>query len=612
MKALNKYAVVLLLGLFFSYPLYQTFKKKAAEPLLALLVPQSSLSQTYTDVWMSAAREEGIPLTRYSSEDLLKPFRISKIRSKGIILPDQLITEVQAPLLATLQDYVKEGGKLVIVGDALSQDSHHHDLETLPVEKVFEFPHVLREKERNLLFRSAGIQISNEWIEALRIAPGQYTDPVWENPNQDTHVLSTYQQRIAPYPYWPTESAKSFKGKIILESIDGSLVAGTNAYGKGEVLWINMPLGYLKTRTDGLLLHSFLRWISEDWIGLPRLLSSPEGKGGMVLNIHVDSNAAIPGLQLMKKYNLFAQGPFSIHVTAGPDARQVGDHLGFDLQKNSVSQDWVRYWVKEGHEVGAHGGWIHDFFGYNIKDSPNSELEDYLEKNRALVSEMSQKPVKEYSAPLGNHPAWVTQWLEAHDYNSYYFTGNSGLGPTQTFRDLVKTDHTTWAFPAASYRNAASFEEANQQKIPSEYMTAWLESLSSYVSRNHAIRLFYFHPPGVAFYPLSLKRWMEYNEFLTKDGKFKWYTMSQAASFLNDRSATQWSIQRSENNSDFYSMKVLGRPNLIQMTWTFPKKYVKQVRAMSGETQIKESDSEFTVSTPKNENFEIEYEEAAR
>ena len=39
---------------------------------------------------------------------------------------------------------------------------------------------------------------------------------------------------------------------------------------------------------------------------------------GSVLNWHVDSNAAIKLLQQINSWSLLQQGPYSIHITAGP------------------------------------------------------------------------------------------------------------------------------------------------------------------------------------------------------------------------------------------------------------------------------------------------------
>ena len=454
------------------------------------------------------------------------------------------------------------------------------------------------------------LRISDEWLKKLRLPPGQYTPSEWENQNADYRELSTYQSLHAPYPHWVTSPASTFTGTKIIEAADHSLVAGIQKLGQGEVLWINLPLAYLKKRTDGILLHSFLRWISEDWVGLPRLLSVPDGVGGIVLNVHVDSNAALPGLTLMKKLNLFSQGPFSIHITAGPDSREIGDGLGLNVPENKVAQDWIHYFVKLGHEVGSHGGWIHDYFGSRLTDTPTEEFRNDLELNRYWLEKISGKPIREYSAPIGNFPVWVAHWIEEHGFNSYYFTGNNGMSPTQSFRDDELTDHQLWSFPITAYHRAASFEEANDLRIPAPEFTGWLTSLSQFVSQYQVVRLFYFHPPGVSFYQKALLDWMKVNADLAKLGQFRWYTMSRMADFLNARAALDWKLVP-DLLSHTVTLSIAPHADLTSMVWTFPKKKIKNITVISGHAQIRDSESEVQIQPTQVEPIVIRYEEVS-
>ncbi len=78
------------------------------------------------------------------------------------------------------------------------------------------------------------------------------------------------------------------------------------------MLFVNLPVGYLEGDTDGLPLHAFLKYFAAQVLSLPYLLSVPDGVGGLVLNWHVDSNAAIKALQAMESWNILRQGPYSI------------------------------------------------------------------------------------------------------------------------------------------------------------------------------------------------------------------------------------------------------------------------------------------------------------
>ena len=137
---------------------------------------------------------------------------------------------------------------------------------------------------------------------------------------------------------------------------DAGIVAGERKYQSGSVLFVNLPLGYLKGSTDGLPLHGFLEYFAEHTLALPRLLPVPDGIGGITLNWHVDSNAAIKPLQQMEDWRILEQGPYSVHITAGPDAMEFGDKKGFNVDNNSTSQDVIRQYEKLGFTIGSHGG----------------------------------------------------------------------------------------------------------------------------------------------------------------------------------------------------------------------------------------------------------------
>ena len=83
-----------------------------------------------------------------------------------------------------------------------------------------------------------------------------------------------------------------------------------------------------------------------------------------------------------------------------------------------------------GYEIGSHGGWIHDYFSAHVETDNPKDLEQFLALNKDSLERVTGKPVVEYSAPNGNQPPWVTHWLEAHGFVAYYFTGDTGMGPT--------------------------------------------------------------------------------------------------------------------------------------------------------------------------------------
>ncbi len=150
----------------------------------------------------------------------------------------------------------------------------------------------------------------------------------------------------------------------------------------------------------------------------------------------------------------------------------------------------------------------------------------------------------EYSAPDGNQPKWVTAWLASHGFLAYYFTGNSGMAPTQGYRDGVREGRDIWAFPIVHLNQAAAFEEMAREGYSSPEIEHWLEAVTEFAVDHHSVRLVYFHPPGIMQYRDLVDQWMERTGRLRTEGRFRWYTMTQLANFLNSRKQVVWSTSQ--------------------------------------------------------------------
>src|SRR5205085_4401382 len=185
--------------------------------------------------------------------------------------------------------------------------------------------------------------------------------------------------------------------------------------------FVNLPIGYLEARTDGLLLHSFLRYFGLRMLAVPYLAAVPDGVGGLVFNWHVDARSSITPLHTLLATGVFDQGPFSIHITAGPDVDAFGDGKGLDIGHNPEGDRLIAEFQRRGHVIGSHGGWIHNYFGEHLSDNNEGEFATYLQQNMDVLQRVTGKPIFEYSAPVGNHPQWVTRWLERHGVLGEYF-----------------------------------------------------------------------------------------------------------------------------------------------------------------------------------------------
>jgi len=236
---------------------------------------------------------------------------------------------------------------------------------------------------------------------------------------------------------------------------------------------------------------------------------------------------------------------------------------------------------------------------------------------KKALEDVTGKPVLEYSAPVGNQPQWVTDWLEEHGFLAYYFTGNSGLGPTRSYRDGQLKNRHIWSFPILTYGEIASFEEAkgadelikadpkltwgdlasekfSGSGISQQEIGDWLLAVTDFSADRRVVRLVYFHPPGASLYMNAMRAWLGRAKELAGQGRFRWYTMTDMARFLNDRDLVQWQVEgRAEGRQVFVATHPV---NLARQTWLLPKQSYSRPEPREGKLAVRE-DAEYWVVT---------------
>jgi Polysaccharide deacetylase len=584
-----------------------------ADRLLLLLPDGVSLSDYKVTVWLDAASEEGLHIVPMRDSDFVRPF-FGQPKCAGVILPDTVHQQASDFFIASIRRFVTAGGKLLLVYDAgtLSPEgkyargwSRFSDLVGVD--------YALYDQFHDDTIRWGDVTGKLSLVRQMEIPPGKYypfqsaagdsnsTAASAIAPDSDFDVqLRRYKFGDLKYPSFVTSGKNS--GHELFHS-SGGVVANEHSYGSGSVLFVNLPLGYLKANTDGLLLHAFLRYFAEHSLALPSLMAVPDGVGGLVLNWHVDSNAAIKPVQEMSTWSIMQQGPYSIHITAGPDAMRIGDGEGFNAEHNPVSQKLVRRLSNQGHQIGSHGGWIHDYFAAHVdKDNP-ADLEKYLAWNKTALEKTTGKPVVEYSAPDGNQPKWVTAWLASHGFLAYYFTGDTGMGPTQGYRDGAREGQDLWAFPIVHLNQAAAFEEMAREGYSSEEIERWLEAVTEFAVEQHSVRLVYFHPPGMMQYHDLVDQWMERTGRLRTDGQFRWYTMTQLATFLNSRKQVIWSTSQ---EGERVTIAATHPVSLEHDTWHLPSASFSEPVVVQGSAQVVRDNEAWMVIAREGKELQFE------
>jgi hypothetical protein len=580
---------------------------------LLLLVPDGTpFSDPKVTVWLDAGSEEGLHVVPVHDSEFLSPLW-GESKCAGLILPDSIHRQASDLLIATMHRFVAAGGKLMLVYDAgtFSLEGAYAAGRSR-LSDLAGVDYALYDQLGDKTIQWSKVRSTNVIVKQMDIPPGKYYPFVLEtgtsaakagasiSPGASFEIeLRRYKYGDLQYPGFVTSG--KYAGEVLFHSSHG-LVAGEQSYQNGTVLFVNLPLGYLKGNTDGLLLHAFLKYFASHTLSLPYLMPVPDGVGGLVLNWHIDSNAAIKPLEQMNSWSLLQQGPYSIHITAGPDAGKMGDGLGFDVDHNSISQDLIHKYLGLGYSIGSHGGWIHDYFSAHVETGNPKDLEVFLALNQEALQRVSKKPVAEYSAPNGNQPPWVTQWLEKHGFVAYYFTGDTGMGPTQGYRNGERESHHVWAFPILHLDRAAGFEEMSSESYSRSEIQRWLVAVTDFATDHRSVRLMYFHPPGILQYHDLIDRWMEQTARLQADGRFRWYTMTELANFLNSREQVKWKVS---NNQGLVTLEATHPQTLNHETWRLPERF-SEPKILQGSAKLMRVDDAWMIIAGEGKDLRFE------
>lgn len=601
MKKLLKHGTILT-ALFLALLVSASYKHRNAvhenagvDKLFLLLPDSESENDIFVSEWLDAAKEEGLHLEIVHDSTLLDP--MSEFHAAGLIVPDQVHRNANEALIGALENYVRTGGKLMLVYDACTLDLNgfFSKVESR-LSNLVGVRYALYDKYKKNTMEYEQVWGNKQAMDSLEIPPGKYVpldsagQPRWLEPvawnskesektEATRYTLSRYLYNDLVYSTFHT--AGTFDGDVLLESKAG-LVAGHRKYEHGDVLFVNLPLSYLESRTDGLLLHSFLHYFATRVLDLPYLASVPDGVGGLILNWHVDAANSIKPLEMLQRAGVFEQGPYSIHLTAGPDVNSFHDGKGLNVEQNHRTQELIKYFIQHGHVVGSHGGWIHNWFGEHLDDTNEAQLQQYLALNEQALEKVSQKPIREYSAPMGNHPAWVTSWLQQHGFVGYYFPGDSGMGPTLVYRDKGR-DAPIWGFPILHLGTEASFEEMEWDRVPGKSVEDWLIAVADFTVNDHEARLLYSHPFGATRYVSALQHWLQHTRELLDEKRFRWYTMTSLAEFLNSREKVEWSLTHSEKK---LLLEASHPQSLAHQTWIFPDSQYGNLKVVQGKATI--------------------------
>ncbi len=591
---------------------WPTHKTQSTEPMTLVLLLPSAQAKTHpaAQAWIDAAHEEGLPLQTMTDDEFIR-HRADQQPIAGVILPDTVHPHASDLLVNTLYQYVEAGGQLLVGFDAALFKLHHshYAAQESRLSALVGVRYALYEGLRDHTLNSSTVQVSKDGERELGIQPGKLDFP--QDPTEAWGELTTYAYEDLVYDHYRTAPldkavgmAPGASGPVALgkdknklrtwiRSRQGDTILSVHRHGQGQVMFANLPLGYLKTRTDSYLLHRALSHFGTDMAQLPRLAATPDGIGGMVLNLHVDSNSAQKPLTDLERSGWLEDGPFSIHVTAGPHAHHDGDRLGLNVSENRWMRDFLKRQHERGHEVGNHGGWTHNVFGYQANEHNQARFEPYLERNHASISQAIGQEPKVYSAPMGNQPSWATAWLHARGFKAFYTTADTGLGATRSYIHGKPSPYTgLWNFPISNFKRIATVDELEEFGLQEQEIRDFIVDLFAHVSDHRLVRLFYFHPATTPQYPKTMRALREQAQLLQQKNVFRWYRMADLSDFMNRRAGVRWQLQQRAGQ---YELQAQSPDSLDTLTWIIPAHSAKDLHITHGQGRIERHEQHWLV-----------------
>ncbi len=504
------------------------------QEIKVILVYTSTSAKNYSHIlkaYGSVLEEEGIPYDVLSSHLLLslKAEEVVKFHP-AIIFPDGAARYLPPEFDTWTKDYCQKGGNVIVVYDPGTISVKRAFLKKAIFAQITGINYITYDFKGEGAYTVGNIKFVNEEYSELFQVPygktaeglllGGYAYGKLEYPIACNMQLPT----LHPDDVYATAMTKDGREYPALVLRD---------YEKGKVLYVNLPLGHLKCFSDDLPLRVILRTFLKKIVRLPHLHNTHSGKGGLVINWHIDSSIDWTSIGTMLNEGYLRKDiKYSLHITAGDFRDKPGDGLGFDAC--GKGEPYLRL-IKDYGVLGSHGGWGHNWFSWNVEKGTfaREEIFEYIKKNKACLESLVDYPIVEYAAPNGTHPQPVTtEVLDELGFLAYYYTGDTGSSPNRTFFNGQKISDSIIAFPILTFGKAASFYEMQRYGYSEDDVKKWLQKTVDYVVANRTVRLVYSHPYDIPEYTEAIKSFLDYANQKRNEGSLHIDTMTSFASFL--------------------------------------------------------------------------------
>jgi hypothetical protein len=134
-----------------------------------------------------------------------------------------------------------------------------------------------------------------------------------------------------------------------------------------------------------------------------------------------------------------------------------------------------------------------------------------------------------------------------------------------------------------------------------------LTRVADFTASEHVARLLYSHPVGTARYTSALSSWFSHTADLARAGRFRWYTMTQLADFLNARKEVDWDVVPASDNTVL--LEAADVHGLSHFTWIFPASRYSKPNVLKGSAEVRAQDGLWLITAVDSHDLKISMEE---
>jgi hypothetical protein len=156
---------------------------------------------------------------------------------------------------------------------------------------------------------------------------------------------------------------------------------------------------------------------------------------------------------------------------------------------------------------------------------------------------------------------------------------------------------------------AAAFEEFMKDNYSQDEIEHWLEAVTTFTVNHRSVRLLYFHPPGILQYRPIIRQWMTLTSGLRSTGQFRWYTMTDLATFLNSRKQVEWKVSQHDGRVE---VEAKHPTSLEHQTWFFPASRYTEPQISGGTGTVTKKDDGWLVVAGSTKTLEFEAQTAGK